>query len=174
MAEASSRRAGVPLPPESIQAIRVRTYAMAASLGHTEVRSEFGARFSLPFAVASLVCHGRAGLDNYGAAAVADPRIHALARRVAVAEDPDFTRVFPGRQPTEVTVELADGTRMSEHADFHRGEGEHPHAHDAVRRKFLALAAPVWGQARAEALYDRVLDLERVPDVAALAGDKGL
>ena len=32
-----------PLPPESIQAIRVRTYAMAASLGHTEVRSEFGA-----------------------------------------------------------------------------------------------------------------------------------
>ena len=35
------------------------------------------------------------------------------------------------------------------------------------------LAAPVWGQARAEALYDRVLDLERVPDVAALAGDHG-
>jgi len=27
----------------------------------------------------------------------------------------------------------------------------------------------VWGLARAEALYERVLDLERVPDVAALA-----
>ena len=34
----------------------------------------------------------------------------ALARRVEVVEDPDFTRAFPGRQPTEVTVELADGT----------------------------------------------------------------
>ena len=65
-----------------------------------------------------------------------------------------------------------DGTQMSEHADFHRGEAEHPH--DSVRRKFLELAAPVWGQGRAEALYDRVLDLERVPDVAALAGDEGL
>src|SRR4029453_828518 len=100
-----------PLPPESIQAIRVRTYAMAASLGHTDVRSEFCARFSLPFAVAALLCPGRSGLENYDAAAVADPRIQALARRVAVAEDPDFTRAFPGRQPTEVTVELADGTQ---------------------------------------------------------------
>ena len=85
-----------PLPPESIGAIRVRTYAMAASLGHADVQSEFGARFSLPFAVASLLCHGRSGLDNYEAAAVADPRSRALARRVEVVEDPDFTRAFPG------------------------------------------------------------------------------
>ncbi len=155
-------------PPESIRAIRVRTYAMAASLGHADVCSEFGARFSLPFGVASLLCHGRSGLENYSAAAVADPRIQALARRVAVAEDPDFTRAVPARQPTEVTVELADGTQMSELADFHRGEAEHPHPRDAVRRKFLDLAAPVWEQGRAEALYDRLLDLEGVPDVAAL------
>ena len=163
-----------PLPPESIRAIRVRAYAMAASLGHADVRSEFGARFSLPFAVASLLCHGRSGLDNYDAAAVADPRIKALARCVEVVEDPDFTRAFPARQPTEVTVVLADGTTMSERADFHRGEAEHPHAPDAVRRKFLELAAPVWGGERAEALYAHVLDLERVLDVAALAGDHGL
>jgi 2-methylcitrate dehydratase PrpD len=115
-----------PLPPESIQAIRVRTYAMAASLGHTDVRSEFGARFSLPFAVASLLCHGRSGLDNYGAAAVADPRIQALARRVAVAEDPDFTRAFPGRQPTEVSVVLADGTQDVGARGLSPGRGRAP------------------------------------------------
>jgi 2-methylcitrate dehydratase PrpD len=156
------------LPPESIKAIHVRTYAMAASLGHTDVRSEFGARFSLPFAVASLICHGRSGLDNYAAAAVADPKIQGLARRVEVVEDSDFTRAFPQRQPTEVTVILADGTEISERADYHRGEAENPHPPGAVRRKFLDLAAPVWSRERAEALYDRVLDLERVPAVAAL------
>ncbi|HYB43271.1 MAG TPA: MmgE/PrpD family protein [Candidatus Methylomirabilis sp.] len=163
-----------PLPPESIAAIRVRTYAMAASLGHAEVRSEFGARFSLPFAVASLICHGRSGLDNYDAASVGDPRIQALARRVEVGEDPEFTRAFPERQPTEVTIALADGTELSERADFHRGEAEHPHRQEAVREKFLELSAPVWGHQRAQALYDRVLDLERVPDVATLAGTDGL
>lgn len=157
-----------PMAPESIKAIRVRTYAMAASLGHAEVRSEFGARFSLPFAIASLLCHGRSGLDNYDAASIADPKIQALARRVEVVEDPAFTRAFPSRQPTEVTVVLTDGTELSEHADYHRGEAELPHAPDAVRRKFLELAAPVWGPERAESLYARVLDLERLSDVASL------
>ena len=159
------------LPPDSIRAIRVRTYAMAASLGHADVRSEFGARFSLPFAVASLVCHGRPGLDNYDAASVNDPRIQALARRVTVTEEPEFTRTFPQQQPTEVTVVLDDGTEMSELAKFHRGEAEHPHAPGAVRRKFMDLVAPVWDRGRGEALYDRVLDLERVGDVAALIGE---
>lgn len=154
------------LPPQSITAIRVRTYAMAASLAHADVRSEFGARFSLPFAVASLLAHGRSGLDNYDAAAVADPRIQALARRVEVTEEPAFTRAFPDRQPTEVTVALDDGTEVSERTDFHRGEAENPHDPAAVRRKFLDLAAPVWSRERAEALYDRVLDLERVADVS--------
>jgi 2-methylcitrate dehydratase PrpD len=83
-------------------------------------------------------------------------------------EDPDFTRAFPARQPTEVIVVLADGTEISERSEFHRGEAENPHPPAAVRKKFLDLAAPVWGRARAEALHDRVLDLERVPDVAVL------
>ena len=159
------------LAPESIHAIRVRTYAMAASLGHADVRSEFGARFSLPFAVASLIGHGRSGLDNYDAASVADPRIQALARRVTVTEDPGFTRAFPRQQPTEVTVVFADGTEMAELAEFHRGEAEHPHPPNVVRQKFMDLVAPVWDRGRSAALYDRVLDLERVPDVAALIGE---
>src|SRR4029453_6084395 len=138
------------------------------------VGSEFGARFSLPFAVSSLLCHGQAGLGNYEAAAVADPRIQALARLVEVVEEPAFTRAFPERQPTEVTVTLADGTEVSERGDFHRGEAEYPHSAEAVRRKFLALSAPVWGGERAETLYDRVLGLEREADVAALAPDAGL
>ena len=60
---------------------------------------------------------------------------------------------------------------MSELATFHRGEAEYPHPLDAVRRKFMELTTPVWDRGRAEALYDRVLNLERVPDVAALIGD---
>ena len=75
--------------------------------------------------------------------AVADPRIQSLARRVEVVEDPDFTRAFPARQPTEVVVMLGDGTELSERADFHRGEAENPHPPGAVRRKFVELAASI-------------------------------
>jgi len=40
-----------------------------------------------------------------------------------------------------------------------------------VRQKFMDLVAPVWDRGRSAALYDRVLDLERVPHVAALIGE---
>ena len=105
---------------------------------------------------------------------MADPRIQALARRVEVVEDRDFTRAFPERQPTEVTVVLTDGTELTERTDVHQGEAELPHPPEAIRKKFLELAGPVWGQERATALYERVLDLERVPDVAGLGGNAGL
>jgi len=162
-----------PLAAESIASIRVRTYRMAAGLGHADVTSEFGARFSLPFAVASLICHGRSGLDNYDAASLADARIRTLARRVSVAEDAEFTAAFPGRGPTQVTIMLTDGAELAERSDYHRGEAENPHPPAALRAKYAELTAPVWGRERAEVLYDRVLDLERVTDVAGLIEPAG-
>lgn len=164
-----------PLPPESIHAIRVRTYALAAGLGRGQpVASSFGARFSLPFAVASLIVHGGPGLANFEPPAVADPRIQALAAKVEVTEVPVFTAAFPGRQPTEITVALADGAELEARADFMRGEAEHPHAPETVRAKYLELAAPVWGVPRAEAMWEAVMRLESAPDMRALAGGEPL
>jgi 2-methylcitrate dehydratase PrpD len=163
-----------PLMLESVRRIAVRTYALAAGLGHQRVTSSFGARFSLPFAVASLIAHGGPGLANFEPAALADPRIQALAARVEVTEDPTFTAAFPGRQPTELTVTLADGTEIAERGEFIRGEAENPLPPDAVRSKFLELSSRVWGAPRAEALWDQVMRLESVADVGALAGDRPL
>lgn len=163
-----------PLAPEAIRRIAVRTYALAAGLGHQRVDSSFGARFSLPFAVASLVVHGGPGLANFEPTAVANPRIQALAARVEVAEDPAFTAAFPARQPTEVRVLLADGTELTERGEFIRGEAENPLPPGAVRAKFLELSAPVWGEARAGAVWDWAMRLESVADVAALAADHPL
>ena len=57
------------------------------------------------------------------------PRDAAASRGLSVdyldrGRGSHFTRAFPGRQPTDVTIVLADGTELSEHADFHRGEAE--------------------------------------------------
>ncbi|HVQ74535.1 MAG TPA: MmgE/PrpD family protein [Candidatus Binatia bacterium] len=157
-----------PLAPESIRRIAVRTYALAAGLGHPRVTSSFGARFSLPFAVASLIVHGGPGLANFEAAAVADPRIQALAARIDVAEEPAFTAAFPGRQPTALTMTLADGTEIAERGDFIRGEAENPVPQGPVRAKFLELSAPVWGSARAEALWETAMRLDALADVSAV------
>jgi len=163
-----------PLAPERIRSIAVRSYAMAASLGGQEVASSFGARFSIPFAVASLIVHGEARLDNYELPAVENPRIRGLARKVTVTEVPEWTAEFPDKLIAEITITLDDGTQLTRRSDWHRGEARNPHPPEKIRAKFNALTAPVWGTARAEALYEQLLGIDRIADVSALGPAGGL
>ena len=50
-----------------------------------------------------------------------------------------------------------------------KGDPANPHRPEEVERKFFTLADSVWGRQRARWLYDRCLELERVPDMRELA-----
>ncbi len=71
--------AGGRLDIAQIERIEVRAYMLAASLAGKNIVSSFGARFSVPFALASILYHGRSGLKSFDEAAVANPA-RAVAR----------------------------------------------------------------------------------------------
>ena len=65
------------LDPAEIASLDVRAYMLAAMLQEKSVQTSFGARFSVPFALASIIVHGRSGLESFDDAAVANPAIQA-------------------------------------------------------------------------------------------------
>ena len=67
------------LAPAEIASLDVRAYMLAAMLQEKSVQTSFGARFSVPFALASIVVRGRSGLESFDDAAVANPAIQSLA-----------------------------------------------------------------------------------------------
>ena len=86
--------AGVPgrrIDPATIARIEVRTYRLAAMLAERRVTSSFGARFSVPFALATILHHGSSGLAQFEQAAVDNEAIQSLAARVDLQENPQFT-----------------------------------------------------------------------------------
>ena len=87
---------------------------LAASLNGKNIVSSFGARFSVPFALASILYHGRSGLKSFDDEAVANRQVQALVQRVFVHEEPAFTARFPAEQPVHVDDRegLALVTRM--------------------------------------------------------------
>ena len=88
-------RCGATLDPAGIDRIDIETYAMAATMARQTVDTPFGTRFSIPFAVAGrLLGYGR-DITADGSVALASPEVQALARRVWVAELPEFTRDYP-------------------------------------------------------------------------------
>lgn len=162
------------LDPAAIEAIAFNGYSFVASLHRQECKTSFDARFSVPFATASLIVHGKAGLENFEQPAVDNPAVQALARRVTVRERPDYTAAFPHKQLVDVTVTLRDGTVLKAKGEHTKGEAERPHHPDELREKFLALSAGAWPRAQAGAFLDKLLALEQVPDLQAAWREHGI
>ena len=146
------RGCGAPLDPASIDRIDIETYAMAATMARQTVDTPFGTRFSIPFAVAARLLGYDRDITADGSAAFASPEAEALARRVWVAELPEFTRDYPGRQRSRMRVTLANGGTLHAEAERIKGEPEHPHSRSDIEGKFLTLVGPTWRDRSAEAL----------------------
>ena len=157
-----------PIDPEEVDHIDVRAYRLAAYLTTQRPKDWFGTRFSLPFAVATLIVGGRNGLDAFGDDAVADPRIVALAAKVTVEEAPEFTARYPDEQRVTLAIHLRDGTEVTGECVITSGEPGRPHAAADLERKFRDLAEPLWGAQRAAQLREALMHLDDCPDVSAL------
>jgi 2-methylcitrate dehydratase PrpD len=157
------------LDPEAIARIEVRAYQLCAYLANPAPSGWFGTRFSVPFALATLIVGGRDGLTAFGDEAVADPRVMGLASRVELAEDPDLTAAYPAFQRVRLAIELHDGTRFEGRCETTSGEPSRPHDPAALAAKYRELAEPIWGAAHAAALRQAWEQVDTCPDMSRLA-----
>lgn len=156
------------LPPRDIAGIEVETYAYAAQLDSAEPANMLAARFSLPFAVATTVVNGEASVPAFRRKAVADETIRALARRVTVRENAEFTAMLPAKRPARLTVRLADGRVLTRETMTNRGDAADPYTPDEVRAKFFDLTVPVWGEAHAKRVHSAIETIETAESLAGL------
>ncbi len=156
---------GGKLGDQEIERIEVRAYSLAAMLAEKQVVSSFGARFSVPFALASILVHGRSGLASFNDAAVANPRVQALARKVDLREEPAYTARFPAEQPVDLKIAMRNGTVHAGQCIVTKGEPAKPHTPEELRAKFFELGEPVWGSDATRALYADLMQLESIPNI---------
>jgi len=154
-----------------IERIEVRAYMLAALLGEKNVFSSFGARFSVPFALASILVHGRSGLVAFDDNAVANPQVQALAQRVDLTEEPSFTARYPAQQPVALRIVMRDGTAHTGECVVTKGEPANPHKPEELTRKFFELGEPVWGNAVTRTLYEGLMQIEDISDFRAFANE---
>jgi 2-methylcitrate dehydratase PrpD len=129
-------------------------------------KTDYEAKFSLPYAVASGVARGRLGLAELSPEALCEPRIVRLMDKVECApyENAEYPRYYSG----EVEVALHDGRRFSHRVAVNRGNPERALANAEVEAKFFDNCARTLDPAAARHVRDLVLDLESVTDAAQL------
>lgn len=147
-----------------IRRIDVTAYHLAAMLSGKNITTSFGARFSVPFALATVLHHGKSDLDAFSDAAVANPAVQDLVARVFVQENASYNKVYPDRQVCDVDITLNDGSIQSGRCDVTKGEPANPHKPAELEAKFFTLGRSVWGDTVTRALHDACMRLERIDD----------
>ena len=130
-----------------------------------EPRSDYEGKFSLQYSIASLLVRGHVGVSDFTDAAITDPDVLAVARRVRYEthEYATYPQAFPGG----ARVTLADGTSFEADFPHQAGGPENPLSTDEIRAKFRENAALALSDSEAARLEEAVLALDELDDVAA-------
>lgn len=124
-------------------------------------QNSYDAQFSIPFAVASGLVHGRFGLSELEPEILNDPETLSIARKVDYEVDPNSA--FPKYYSGEVIVKLKDGRELRHREHMNRGASDRPLSTAEIVAKFRENA----GMALAASAVDRI-------EAAVLGLDDGM
>lgn len=128
-------------------------------------RSEYEAKFSLPYSVASMLVRGEVDVSTYTDGAIRHEGVGELASRVRyeVKDYETFPQAFPGG----IRIVMRDGSIREQELAYQRGGPENPMSTEDVLGKFQTNAALAVAETGVGSLRETILCLE---DEVTLAG----
>ena len=156
-------------------AVKIEILAQRNRLPHTnnpDPRSGLEAKFSIQYATARALVDGAVRLEHFEGQAHLDPRVRALMSITETREHPDMPVDGPNEFGSEVIVTTRDGRRLSRRVEQLVGRGPgNPMSREELREKFIDCAQRVVMPRRCDALFESLMGLETVDDIALLSRD---
>jgi 2-methylcitrate dehydratase PrpD len=159
-----------------VDRVAVRVYRTEVLTYHHEPRNAVDAQFNVPYAVAVALARGKLALSDFTEEAIRDPEILALAKRVDVVEDAEYTARYPRDYWTELKVRTRDGGERRFFSTCPSGDPEAAQYREdpsrlqsEVERKAAALLDESGFGARADVLRSACVALTDASDIRGLA-----
>jgi 2-methylcitrate dehydratase PrpD len=151
--------------PDAIERIRIllpeATLPIVAEpvIDKRHPRTDYAAKFSAPFVVATCLVHGRFGLAELQPHALRDRGVLELCERTDCSSDPDSA--FPTYFSGGVELRLAGGRCLRRHVGINSGAGERALTVEQAAAKFTAAAGMVLSADQANRARDAILSIDR-------------
>jgi 2-methylcitrate dehydratase PrpD len=174
MARLLSRK---PFKPEDVERITVWTYDPATRLSWSNPVNGYAGKHSIPYNVAIRLVLGHNDLEAYSEAAVSNPQVQEISRRVTVREDPKLTAMLPDVRPARVQVKLKNGSKLTETVESPPGGFDNPYTEEDLLKKFRRLAGMTLTERAVpdlEKTIERLPDLDDVTRLSSLLQEEGL
>lgn len=164
----SLRKSG--LRAENIDHVTVETYEIGVLQCGAEKYPETAveAKFSIRYTCAAAFVKGRVTQSEFSGEALHNSEIMRIARATDVVSSQKYSERYPQRWGCQVSVVCKDGTKLVCSVDDMSGSASVPLSPEQEHSKFTGLAEPLFGAEKAEALYQEITGLERLPRLPKL------
>lgn len=153
---------------QEIEKIEIETYAAAAKLKDTMVNNSFAMRFSIPVSIAVCMVYGDLSIDNVTDEHVTDDRVLAIASKIIVKENPDYTAALPGLRKNKMTIYTTTGKRYEKETEVTKGDYLNPFTKEEIIQKFEKITNGIWSEKRQKEIVNFVLALDEKENAAEL------
>lgn len=150
-----------------IEAIEVETYSIAADHGKVPWNSLAEAQLSFPYVLAAAIKFETLGVSAFEEIHRSDAELIKLCHKVDVRATEEMDARYPDERPARVTLHSSKGSWSEERGEA-RGDPRYPLDDNEIATKFLDLARPVLGTARAGKLLEQLWRIEEVDDVTSI------
>ncbi|MBR5653150.1 MAG: MmgE/PrpD family protein [Prevotella sp.] len=125
---------------DEVKDIHVDTYKLAvAGHDHTDIKGANSAKMSIPYSLATALFTGKAGMDEFTAKYINDPKILSITKKVSVGDIDELTSLCPQKRVAIVTVNTKSG-KFIKRVEYPKGEPENPLSKQELNDKFRGLA----------------------------------
>lgn len=139
-----------------IKHITIDTYNAARQVaGNENPVDARQAQFSITYCVASSLLSGEISLDSFSEDLLFDPVVRKLMDLISVRVDEAIDNATPNAWPARISLEMADGSVISEYVEYPKGDPENPLSWSDVKEKFFLLT-------------EGILDVKDIPEIIRL------
>ena len=152
---------------EDIRKVDVETYKIAAEHAHVPWDDFASAQLSFPYLMGLAARYRGIKFEHFDEKTRKDPAFTEFSTKLTITAPTEIDSLYPKLRPARVTVHTAQG-KFVRQADEAWGSRIVPLDDAGLITKFHGLVAPVYGEARAKELSERLWSIETLKDATPL------
>ncbi|MCG3206020.1 MAG: 2-methylcitrate dehydratase [Elusimicrobia bacterium] len=165
----------VPAVMNNIRSIIIETFDVAVDIIGSEKEkwlptTRETADHSLPYLVAVALREGDVNLKQYEQKRFLSADIRALMKKVLVRRSQRYSKMYPHRMPTKVTLVMKGRPPLSAEVLLPKGYAGRPMSWEEVEDKFHRLASPHLTEGRRKTLVKTIARFEKISYLSPLMG----
>lgn len=127
------------------------------------------AQFSVQYAVAAALIDRKLGLPQFAPERIVARDVREMMDRTRCYTRPDLNTNYPKEWPTEITISLADGRKLTSKVQQPSGDVTNPITPERLRAKFEGLASVALSAPATQRVYELARQLWDLPSITRLA-----